>query len=120
MPELCDAHLLPGRQEATVCRGADGLDLRSQRGQRPPSQDLEHIGVAPLVASAGGSRQYRRSGVGELTSNQPAVDGEPAEHVAGDPQPEAEAGRGVVRGERAVRAGIAAAVARRADRQLIR
>ena len=46
--------LLPGRQEAAVGGGADGLDLRPQRGQRAAPQDLQNVGVTPLFAVGSG------------------------------------------------------------------
>ena len=46
--------------------------------------------------------------VGEFAAHQAAVDGQPAQHVGGDPQPQPEPGRRVGGGERAVGARIAA------------
>ena len=96
---VCRGNLMPGRQEPAVRGGAHRLDLRPERGQRPAAQDLEHIGVAPLIAV---------SGVGELATHQATVDGQPAQHVGGDPQAQTEARRHVVGRERHMGAGIAA------------
>ena len=46
--------MLPGRQEPAEGRRLDRLDLLAQRGEAPPAQPAEHLGVAPLGAGARG------------------------------------------------------------------
>ena len=97
-------HMLPRRQESGIGGGAHRLDLRPQRRQRPAAQILQHVGVAPLIAI---------SSVGELAAHQPTVDGQPAQHIRGDPHNQPEPGRRSGRGERPVGAGMAEQFAER-------
>ena len=102
MPELCDPTCCQdGRKRpyAAVLTGSTcARSAANERRRRIFNTSASHH-WSPRALSAG---------VGELAADQPAVDGHPAQHVAGHPQPEAEAGRGVVGSERAVRAGIPA------------
>ena len=90
---------MPARQEPRIGAGADRLDLRPQRGQRSAAQDPQHVGVAPLVTGGLG---------GEFAADQPPVGGQPAQHVGGYPQPQAEPGGDVGGGERRVGARVPA------------
>ena len=92
------ADVLPLGKEPCVGVGADGLDLRPQRGQRAAAQDLEHVGVAPLFG-----RRHVAQGCRELATHQLAVDRHPAQHVArrpAVPSPNRSAASRVVNGPR--------------------
>ncbi len=99
------AHSVPGRQEPPVGGGAHRLDLRPQRRQRTPPQNPQYVGVAPLFASGASGHV---SGGDEVAAHQPAVTGQPAQHVGRHPQSQAEPGGGFGRGERGVGSRVAA------------
>ena len=87
---------LPGGQEARQRALVDGLDLLAQHRQRGAAQAPQHLGVAPLALAAAGA---------QLAADQLAAALERRQHGAAV---DAVARPQLVRGERAVRRGVAA------------
>ncbi len=56
------ANPVPSGQEARECFGRDRLDLMPERGEGPPSQDLQDLRVA-VLAAFGGSAKLARDNV---------------------------------------------------------
>ena len=100
---------MPRRQEPPVGGGADRFDLGPQRSQRTSPQNAQHLGVAPLLGSGDAGHPFGSdSGGDEVAAHQPAVTGQPGQHVRGDPQAQPEPGGGFGGGERGAGARVAA------------
>ena len=88
---------LPRRQEPPERRGVDGLDLLSERGERPATEPSEHVDVAPLAFDAPPAVRGAELAVGDASARLQRIERDPDAIRAGAQPGRRLAGEGTAR-----------------------